>query len=169
MATTVQAGPLHELLGSVGEAMVTDVLLLAADADAETAVRQLERTGVSGAPVVDRGHVVGVVTLSDLVRRGTADDVPVQTHGPFLRHEHALHGLRIGQVMSSSPVTLDADWPLARAVLAMAEARVNRLPVVDRYGQPVGIIARDDVIRALAARLRAELGTAARGSQLPPD
>jgi CBS domain-containing protein len=54
----------------------------------------------------------------------------------------------------------------------MQEEGVNRLPVVDEHGAPVGIVTRDDVLRAIAARVR---GRAAgerpprRRSQMPPD
>ena len=60
---------LASLLGTVEEAMTGKVLAVAADTPADVAARRLEQAGVSGAPVVDRGRVVGVVTLRDLARR----------------------------------------------------------------------------------------------------
>jgi CBS domain-containing protein len=39
---------------------------------------------------------------------------------------------------------------LIDAVALMDEGGVNRLPVVDEAGRPVGILARDDVIQTLA-------------------
>ena len=44
---------------------------------------------MSGAPVVDRGRVVGVVTLRDLLVPVLAGGL-VMTTGPFHRHEHQL-------------------------------------------------------------------------------
>jgi CBS domain-containing protein len=38
--------------------------------------------------------------------------------------------------MTAEPVTARADWPLAQAVLAMEQAGINRLPVVDSSGRP---------------------------------
>ena len=58
---------------------------------------------------------------------------------------------------TSEPVVASVDWSLARAGLAMDEAGVNRLPVVDAAGRPVGILTRDDLISALARRLRASI------------
>jgi CBS domain-containing protein len=60
---------LASLLGTVEEAMTGKVLAVAADTPADVAARRLEQAAVSGAPVVDRGRVVGVVTLRDLARR----------------------------------------------------------------------------------------------------
>jgi CBS domain-containing protein len=106
MMATTQPGDtdVERLLGTVGEAMTSRMVALAADLPADVAVRRLERAGVPGAPVV-----------------------------------------------------ASVDWSLARAGLAMDEAGVNRLPVVDAAGRPVGILTRDDLIGALARRLRASI------------
>jgi CBS domain-containing protein len=51
----------------------------------------------------------------------------------------------------------------------MDQLGINRVPVVDAAGRPVGILTRDDVLRALARRIRG-LGPPARhGSQIEPD
>jgi CBS domain-containing protein len=112
--------------------------------------------------------VVGVVTLRDLLVPVLADG-PVLITGPFHRHEHQLTGYRMHELMTAEPVTARPDWPLAEAVLAMDQAGINRLPVVDSNGRPAGILTRDDVLRVLARRIR-ELGPPARhGFQIEPD
>ena len=152
--TTPQAAAgLEQVLGTVGEAMTSGVIALAADLPADVAVRRLEQAGSSGAPVVKAGRVVGVATLRDLLTP-TALAAPAITSGPFLRHEHLVAQHRVAELMTSEPVAARADWPLARAVLAMDETGVNRLPVVDEDGRPVGILTRDDLISTLARRLR---------------
>jgi CBS domain-containing membrane protein len=147
------AGGIEEHLGTVGDAMTGEVVALAADLAADVALRRLERGAVSGAPVVRAGRVVGVVTLRDLVTRALPAP-PAMTSGPFVRHQHLLDGCSVGDLMTGGPVTARADWPLGRAILVMDEAGVNRLPVVDADGRPVGILTRDDVVGALARRLR---------------
>jgi CBS domain-containing protein len=112
--------------------------------------------------------VVGVVTLRDLLVPILADG-PVLATGPFHRHEHRLTAYRVHELMTAEPLTAGPDWPLAQAVLAMEQAGINRLPVVDATGRPAGILTRDDVLRVLAQRIR-ELGPPARrGSQVEPD
>jgi CBS domain-containing protein len=156
------------LLGTVGEAMTGEVVALEADTPVDVAVRRLERTQVSGAPLVDHGRVVGVVTLRDLLVPVLANG-PVLTTGPFHRHEHQLTSYRVHELMTAEPVTARPDWPLAHAVLTMEQAGINRLPVVDSAGRPVGILTRDDVLRVLARSIRG-LGPPARpGSQIEPD
>src|SRR4029453_17168887 len=76
-ATESTATSLESLLGTVGEAMSGEVVVLHADTPVDVALRRLEHTQVSGAPVVDHGRVVGVVTLRDLL-------VPVLADRPVL-------------------------------------------------------------------------------------
>jgi CBS-domain-containing membrane protein len=75
MTATLSGATSLELLGPVGEAMTGEVLVLHADTPADVAMRRLEHSRVSGAPVVDHGRVVGVVTLRDLL-------VPCWPRGP---------------------------------------------------------------------------------------
>jgi CBS domain-containing protein len=70
-----KAQTLDRLLGTVAEAMHSEVLLLDPDTPADVAARRLERAGVSGAPVVRHGRAVGVVTLRDLFT-AVGHDVP---------------------------------------------------------------------------------------------
>ena len=167
-ATESTATSLEGLLGTVGEAMTGEVVALDADTPVDVALRRLEHTRVSGAPVVDHGRVVGVVTLRDLLVPVLADG-PVLTTGPFHRHEHQLTAYRVHEFMTAEPVTARPDWPLAQAVLAMEQAGINRLPVVDSTGRPSGILTRDDVLRVLARRIRQLDPRTRRGSWIEPD
>jgi CBS domain-containing protein len=167
-ATAPGATSLERLLGTVGEAMTNQVVALAAETPADVALRRLERARVSGAPVLDRDRVVGVVTVGDLLGPALTEDAGAQTTGPFHRHEHHLTRWRVGELMTAEPVTARADWPLAQAVEAMDRAGINRLPVIDPNGRPTGILTRDDVLHALARRIR-QLRPPTRGSQMEPD
>ena len=141
---------LERLLGTVGDAMTRDVVLLAADMTAAMALRRLEKQAVSGAPVVDHGRVVGVITRRDLLVPTLLDD-PGRTWAVVARRRNRLDGLRVSDLMSDESVTAGPDWPLVRAVQMMIIQGVNRLPVVDNTDRPLGILTRDDVLRAVAS------------------
>ena len=143
------AHPLDGLLGTVADAMRAEVLLIDPDTPADVAARRLEREGISGAPVVRHGHVIGVVTLRDLFAAGRHHE-PAHTTGPFLRHEAELAGWRVDELMTHRPITVQSGWPLTRAVALMVDQGVNRLPVVDEDGHVVGILTRDNILRAIA-------------------
>ena len=157
---------LVEVLGTVGGAMTKSVVSVSCDMPATEALAYLVRHGVGGAPVVEEDHVVGVVTASDLA----APHPYAQETGPFLRPHKGASEWRVRDLMTESPVTASPDEPLMDAVIRMAKARIDRLPVVDRDRRPVGIVARDDVIRVLArAAAHEETRLEAPRSFLAPD
>jgi predicted transcriptional regulator len=150
-ATLEDRTTLERVLGTVGQAMTSDVVLLAADVTAVMALRRLEKQAVSGAPVVERGRVVGVITQRDLLVPTLLDD-PSGSQGLGVAwRRNRLDGLRVSDLMSGEPVTAEPDWPLVRAVRTMLVNGVNRLPVVDPAGRSLGLLTRDDVLRAVAA------------------
>lgn len=146
--------PLDEVLGTAGDAMTRSVVTVEADLRAADAALLLDREGVSGAPVVREGAVVGVITLRDLLERAAQHGTP-HTTGPFLRFDRLLTDVKVEDVMTREVAVVRPDSSLAAAVVLMDEAHVNRLPVVDVRGRPVGILARDDLVKAIASRARA--------------
>jgi CBS domain-containing protein len=72
--------------------------------------------------------------------------------------------------MSKSVCVATPELPLVEAVIKMDDRGVDRLPVVDVDGRPVGIVAREDVVRAVARVGRRErVGPDERRSKLRPD
>jgi CBS domain-containing protein len=153
---------LEQPLGTVGQAMSTPVLFLDADTPADVAARQLAQR-VAGAVVLHRGRVVGVVRLDDLLARALPGQPVPQLRGPFLRDQRLLASLRLWQLMRAGPLMAAADQPLTEAARLMQEHRVDVLAVMDGHGQPVGIIAADDLIGALARQARAAPAAAGHG------
>lgn len=138
--------------GDVGEAMTAGVLVFEPGMRASDAALQLSTRGVAGAPVLDGERVVGVVSLSDLLAR--EGHLAPQTSGPFLRGERHLANLTVAQVMTREVVSIHRREPLVRAIALMDAEGVNRLPVVDDRDRAVGILARDDVLGAIARAVR---------------
>jgi CBS domain-containing protein len=157
------AEALERLLGSVRESMTTSPVSLEPGMHVGDATIILERHRVAGAPVVERGLVVGIVTRDDLRAHRTRD----QRTGPFLRPTHGHEEPRIGDLMQRPVVVAAPDEPLLHAVERMADHGVDRLPVVDQGRRPVGILARDDVIRALGRAARQARHTSRRPILLP--
>ena len=56
----------------VREIMTTDLVVVRPDTTVEEAMRVMTKTRVRHLPVVDRGHLVGVVSIGDLVERTIA-------------------------------------------------------------------------------------------------
>jgi CBS domain-containing protein len=126
-----------------------------------TAIAAMLEHGICGVPVVDAaGHLAGILTEGDLLRRG---ELGTETKRPrwleFLaspgkeaaRFVHE-QGRTVGEVMTRNVVTVAADAPLAQLVKQMEAHRIKRVPVVAR-GRVVGMVTRADLMRVLLATL----------------
>ena len=145
--------------------MTESLVAVSPEAPVSVALGILDEHGVCEAPVVHGGRVVGVVTTADLVGRRTS----AQDTGPFLRPHHEARDWSVVDVMTETAVMASPGEPLVAAILRMDEARVDRLPLIDPDGRPIGIHARDDVVRAVgrAARHGGTDGTERRPLLLP--
>lgn len=111
---------------------------------------------VSGLPVVDaQGQVVGIVSEHDLLRRREGDKerpqwLQLMIEKAGLGSElDAFHERKVIDVMTPNPITVAPTSSLDEACRLIEERGIKRLPVV-RDHKLVGIIARADLVRALA-------------------
>lgn len=132
-------------------------------------VRLLIERRVSAVPVVDgAGKLLGMVSEADLLHRpevGTEARRPWWIDlfsSPDARAEAFLkaHGRTAEDVMSRNVEIVEEDTSLDVIARLMQERGVKRLPVV-RDGKVLGIVARADLIRMLAATPPAQDATIA--------
>jgi CBS domain-containing protein len=127
----------------VADLMTLDPVAISMDATIEDAEALLRRHRITGLPVVDEDErLVGVISQTDLLYLAMPS---VQS----LIH-HRDRGIRVGEVMSSPPVTVDAAATLTDAARTMDRGHLHRLVVVDAHGRPIGVLAAMDFV-ALAA------------------
>ena len=112
---------------TVGDVMVTDVVTIAPSATLVEAARAMERGNVGMLPVVEGGQVRGVITDRDIVVRAIARNAD-------------LSNTRIEQCLTEDVVCAHRDWTAEQAMKAMADARVGRLPVVEKGDRLVGVV-----------------------------
>ena len=134
---------------SVGELMSIDPVTIGADEPAQAAEQMMAERRVSGLPVVDRsGHLVGVVSQTDIVRAHAA--------GQSLS---AWPGLAVRHLMTAPALTIRIDESLVDAARRMEERHVHRLVVVAADGEtPIGVISTLDLVGSLADLLEARDG-----------
>lgn len=132
---------LRELV--VGDVMSLDPIVTSVDASVEEAQELLRANHITGLPVIDaNGSLVGVLSQSDLV---WGPGLHVAT---LLRRKPS--GLRVGELMTSPPVTVAMDTPVAEAARVMLQNRVHRLVAVDAQGRPVGVLSATDYVTLAA-------------------
>lgn len=144
------------------DVMTRRVITISRDAQVSQAVRLMLQNGISGLPVVDQhGHLVGIVTEGDFLRRtetGTERHRPswleFLTSSGRLAEEYAhAHGRKIEEVMSQNLHTVSEDATLEEVVRTMERKHIKRVPVL-REGKLVGIISRANLLHALASAAR---------------
>jgi CIC family chloride channel protein len=93
----------------------------------------LDRTRHHGMPVLDRGRLVGVMSVTDLESAGGPN--PDAT---------------VGDAMTATPITVTPELPVSAALARMASLGLGRLPVVadDDPGRLLGMFRRDSVVKA---------------------
>ena len=147
----------------VKDAMTTNVVGIQSDAGIDQAVEIMLRSRISALPVFDDEHtLVGIISEGDLLRRaelGTERRRPrwlelLLGPGRFATDYVHAHGRKVDELMTYEVVTVEQDAALEEAVDLMNRYKVKRLPVM-ADGRLVGILARADLLRALAPLLKA--------------
>lgn len=123
--------------------MTADAICVAPETPIREAERIFEKHDFNGLPVVDAaGALVGVVTKLDLLAAFCCPDDQV-----LASYERVMDA-PVSSAMTRDVRTVCPRTPLARALEKMVDAGVKSFPVVDG-DRLVGVVAREDVLRAL--------------------
>jgi chloride channel protein, CIC family len=131
---------------TVGEVMHRPHVIARSDQSVGEVRKEMDRFRYNGIVVIDGEELVGILTISDIVRAGTRADE-----------------MTVDEVMTRRPVTVTRSAQVSRALERMASLAVGRLPVVaeDGSGRFEGLFRREEAVRAyhqaLAGRTDREL------------
>jgi CBS domain-containing protein/uncharacterized protein (DUF2267 family) len=108
-------------------------------------------------PVVEGNRLLGVLTKLDVVAAfGCERREETRSYPDVMLQE-------VSAVMSRAPVTIVVDTPLTSVVRMMAKTRFKSFPVLIG-GEVVGILSREDVVRAIKCAAASEAGNAFRAA-----
>ena len=147
----------------VSDAMTREVVSVKPESALKDAVFLMVDRKLSGLPVVDKdGHVVGMITEGDLLRRSEIDTQGKEpgwfelffTPGSAAFDYVRTHARKVEMLMSANVVSIAPSADLAEAAHLMRKHGIKRLPVVEK-GRLVGILARADLLKLLAGALEA--------------
>jgi CBS domain-containing protein/anti-sigma regulatory factor (Ser/Thr protein kinase) len=88
---------------------------------------------ISGVPVLEKGHLVGVISIEDLIKALEKGEIEAP----------------VGEKMTRRPITVRDKDSVVEAVKKFAQYRVGRLLVVNGQGDLVGILTGGDITRGL--------------------
>lgn len=117
---------------TVQEAMTQPVQCCTPDTNLAAAAAMMWNSDCGALPVVEDGHLAGIVTDRDIcIALGTRDQ--------------PAHDLAVRDVETTKVLTCSTHDSLHHALELMRRAHVRRLPVVDSSGLLAGIITLSDI------------------------
>ncbi len=161
---------LDEDVVTAGDVMTRDVAVVHPETSLIEAVKVMASRRISGMPVVDEtGAIVGMLSEGDLVRWHEGYSAKQMRWLDMLADGFALapsflEGIRAEQhkvkaVMHPGAVTVTEGMPAREIATLMHSKGIKRVPVL-RDNAIVGIVARSDLVRALARKLEKKGGDA---------
>ena len=125
------------------------------DLDLIQAATLLAERGFSGAPVTDAaGRVVGVVSEKDFLA-GMGVDRPIgfmDIIAHCLNHRGcmavSLRNRKVSDIMTAPPLTAGVEATLGEISALFVDRHINRLPIVDSEGRPLGIVTRTNLVQS---------------------
>ncbi len=141
----------------IREIMTKEVVSIKPEDNARDALNILFKMKISGLPVIDaQGKLAGMFTEKDIlsyvlpsyienVGRFIYEENPKATKKKFAE----LSKIKVAQLMRRNVVTVGEDTTLCEVAKDMLTQKARRLPVLDKSGKVIGIVARCDVLKAL--------------------
>ncbi len=107
--------------------------------------RMFERDDFNTYPVEEDAQVVGLVTKFDVLKCFAF------TPNQMMPRYDDLMQRTVADIMTSPYIYVSADTGLTRVLQLMVQHRIRSIPAIDSDHRLVGIVTREDVLRALAA------------------
>jgi CBS domain-containing protein len=102
-----------------------------------------EKHDFNSFPVVEKGKMLGIVTKFDFLRAFAF------TTGQMVPHYDELMQRPVAEMMTEAVVHVEPTAPLTRVLQLMVSLKSRSFPVIGPDRQLLGIIQREDAIRAL--------------------
>jgi CBS domain-containing protein len=132
----------HIARKKVEEIMTKEVVTVTPKTDLQTLKEMFEKYDFNSFPVIDKGHMVGIVSKLDLLK-AFSPGLNVSL-GRVLK----LYSKYAEDIMHTATIYVSPDDDAAKAADYMVEFKLRSMPVLEK-GVLKGMISRQDVIRCL--------------------
>ncbi|MBR1282891.1 CBS domain-containing protein [Bradyrhizobium sp. AUGA SZCCT0177] len=137
---------MHKFLeATAGQYMTRAVQTVTRDTTMREFKNLVDHADFNTFPVREGGDVVGLVTKFDFLKCFAFNP------GRMVPGYDELLSRTVADVMTPEFIYVDPATKLTRVLQLMVDHRIRSIPVLDAGQRLVGIIAREDVMRALAA------------------
>ncbi len=138
-----ESGPVIELDGvyrPLAVLMATKLATIRSEETVSAVAQLMTEKRIGSLLTVEAGELVGIVTESDLIRKGMASN-------------REAGATRVGAVMSSPLLSIDVNRTIRDASKVMAERAVRHLAVMEN-GKVVGVLSIRDLVKMVSVRDR---------------
>lgn len=137
--------------------MRRNVVSVEADMSVRDVAKLFIEKKISGAPVLDHGELIGVVSQTDLVRRNSvAPEAPSRYHAdddesshPECRPQGPPDFRHVLDVMTPSVISADETTSVRDLARLMTKKHIHRI-IVTRAGKLAGVVTSMDLIGIIA-------------------
>jgi len=130
---------------TAGNHMTRDVTTVTRELTVRELGAMFGRDDFNTYPVEEDGQIAGIVTKFDMLKCFAF------TPSQMVPRYADLMGRTVADLMISDFIYIRPDTKLTRVLQLMVEHRIRSIPVLDGDSRLTGIIAREDILRALAA------------------
>lgn len=141
-AETGPARALDNVYRPLSVLMRTTLETISSEETVATAAKRMAEKHIGSLLVIEAGEMVGIVTESDLVRKGVASQLDEKT-------------VKVGSLMNSPLLDIDINRTIRDASDLMAKKRVRHL-VVTENAKIVGVLSIRDLVKMVSVRDRPE-------------
>lgn len=140
----LQEGPLHRFLEqTVADHMTTAVKTVTRKVSMEQLEKRFDADDYNAYPVVENGKMLGLVTKFDFLK------IFALQPSSMAPDYNGLMMQTVGNAMTKDFVSVNPATKLTRVLQLMVEHRIRSIPVIRGEQDLVGIISREDIIKAL--------------------
>lgn len=147
---------LNRLINSVraAEIMTMNVVTAGPATPLHEVAERMASAGISGLPVLDEGgRVTGIISERDFLKHMGADRASFMSIVAACLKGQGCAALGIrkgkaGDIMSSPVISVGESATLGEVAALLTQRGINRVPVLDPRGGLLGILTRNDLVRA---------------------
>ncbi len=151
----------------VKEVMNKKVFSISPDEGISKVIESFSKKGISGLPVIKEDKLVGIITDCDIIKKLNkktpkihfasshdfiliAAGLKSRNNSEKLKKEmEILKKFKVKDFMTKELYTVEENEDFREAAGLMNKKKINRIPVLNKKGKMVGIVARQDIIKAL--------------------
>ncbi len=127
------------------EWMAVDPIVIDENTSIMKATQLMKEHGIRRIPVVRDNRIVGIVSDRDVKEAAPSKATSLDVHELY----YLLSEIKVKDIMTPDPITLDENDSVEKAAVIMLENRISGMPVVNKQGEVVGLITQTDVFKVM--------------------